>query len=99
MCGSCRKSPLERKEFNLALPFLSLVVWDRDTMAGASGPILDHEAKDYTWEGKSELGGAESLMNPGHAMPALDGLLVGFHMNVLKPLFVRSPLVRDESNS
>ena len=48
-----------RKEFNLALPFLSPVVWDRAMMAGASGPISDHKAKDHTWNGKSELGGAE----------------------------------------
>lgn len=100
MRGSCRNSPLDEKKFNLALPVLSLVVWDRDVLAGASGPISDHEAKNYTWEGNSELGGAESLRSPGHAMPALDGLPVGFFpMNVLRPLFVRSLLVRDETNS
>lgn len=65
-------------------------------MAGASGPILDHEAKDYTWNGKSELGGAE----PWTCRAASDGLPGGFfHMNVLKPPFVRSLLVRDERNS
>lgn len=73
MCGTCKKSPLERKVFNLALPF-SLVAWDIVMMAGAAELILDYETKDYVRDGKSELEGAESGMNHGSAVPAVDCL-------------------------
>ena len=51
MCEVYRKCPLERKEFHLAFPFLSLVVWHVDMMAGASRVVSDHEAKDYIHKG------------------------------------------------
>lgn len=76
MSGTCRKSPLKRKEFNFSLTFFPLEAWDMDMMAGAEGLILDNEAKDYTRDGKSELEGAGTLMNHGSAMPALDYLPV-----------------------
>lgn len=39
------------QSFSLLFP---LIVRDLDVMAGATGFILDHEAKDYARDGKSE---------------------------------------------
>lgn len=60
--------------FSLALPFFSLVAYDAVMMAGAAELIWDHETKGYVRDGKSELEGAESLMNLGSAVPAVDCL-------------------------